>query len=106
VPDLAVADVRRLIEAAAGLHAHLPDACVLEQHPTLQHVDELHFAVMRVPFAVRRLPGTRADHVRDHLAARGALDAKVAVFEVGSQAATRELRAVQVRDVEAFGVSF
>jgi len=101
VPDLAVADARRLVEAAPGLHHHAADAFVLEQHPPLQHVDELHVAVVRVPFAVRRLPAARADHVRDHLAAGGAPDAEVAVLEVAAQPAARELRAFQMRDAEA-----
>ena len=103
---LAVADVRRLVEAAAGLHPHFADALVLEQHPALEHVHELHLAIVRVPFAVRRRAGPRADHVRHHLAARRALDAEVAVFEVAAQPAAREPRALQMRDVEPFGVSF
>ena len=104
--ELAVADVGRLVEAAAGFHQHLADALVLEAHPPLEHVDELHLAVVRVPLAVRRLPGARADHVRHHAAARGALDAEVAVLEVAAQPAAGELRALPVRDVEPFAVSF
>ena len=104
--QLAMKNIRRLVEAAAGLHPHLADAFILEQHPALQHVDELHPAVVRVPLAVRRLARARADHVRDDLVARGALDAEVAVLEIGAQPAARELRAVQVRDAELFGVSF
>jgi len=92
VPDLAVADSRRLVEAGPGLHAHPADALVLEHRPALEHVDELHVAVVAVPPAVRRLARARADHVRHHLAASGAPDAEVAVFEVIAQAALRELR--------------
>jgi len=101
VPDLAVADARRLVEAAAGLHHHPADALVLEQHPALEHVHELHLALVRVPFAVRRASGARADHVRHHLAAGGALDPEVAILEVAAQAAAREFRALQVGDAEA-----
>ena len=104
--NLAVADARRLVEAGAGGHPHAADALVLEHGRALQHVHELQLAVVPVPLAVRRLARARADHVRDHLAARGAPDAEVAVLEVGAQAAASELRAVQVRDIESFGVSF
>jgi len=104
--ELAVADVRRLVETSPRAHLHLADAFVLEQHPALEHVHELHLAIVRVPFAVRRLARPRADHVRHHLAARRALDAEVAVFEVAAQSAAREPRALQMRDVEPFGVSF
>jgi len=105
VPDLAVADARRLVEAAPGLHHHPADALVLEQHPALEDVHELHLAVVRVPFAVRRLAGTRADHVRDYLAAGGALDAEVAILEVAAQPAAREFRSLPVRDAEAHGAT-
>jgi len=101
MPELAVADARRLVEAAAGFHPHLADALVFEQHPAFQHVDELQLAVVRVPFAVRRLARPRADHVRHHLAARRALDAEVAVLEIAAQAAARELRFLPVGDAEA-----
>jgi len=101
VPDLAVADARRLVEAAPGLHHHPADALVLEQHPALENVHELHLAIVRVPFAVRRASGARADDVRDHLAAGRALDAEVAVLEVAAQPAAREFRALAVGDVEA-----
>jgi len=101
VPDLAVADARRLVEAAPGLHHHAADAFVFEQHPALQHVDELDFAVVRVPLAVRRLARPRADHVCHHLAAGRALDAEVAVLEIAAQPAAREFCALGMGDVEA-----
>src|SRR5687767_10820269 len=101
MPELAVADARRLVEAAAGFHHHLADTLVLEEHPALEHVYELHLAVVRVPFAVRRLSRTRADHVRHHLAAGRALDAEVAVLEVAAQPAALEFRSLAVGDVEA-----
>src|ERR1043165_2124710 len=104
--DLAVADARRLVEAGAGLHGDAADALVLEHRRALQHVDELHVDVVPVPVAVRRLARTGADHVRDDLAARGALDAEVAVLEVAAQPAARELRALQMRGAEPFAVSF
>jgi hypothetical protein len=56
---------------------------------------------VRVPFAVRRLAGTGADHVRDDLAAGRALDAEVAIFEVAAQPAPLEFRSLAVGDVEA-----
>jgi len=87
VLELAVADSGRLVEAAARLHLHLADALVLEQRPALEHVHELQVAVVPVPLAVRRLGRAGADDVRDDLAARGALDAEVAIFEVAAQAA-------------------
>jgi len=86
VLELAVADSRRLVEAAPRLHLHLADALVLEQRPALEHVHELQVAVVPVPLAVRRLGRAGADDVRDELAARGAPDAEVAVFEVAAQA--------------------
>src|SRR5688572_29828237 len=92
---------RRLVEAAAGLHLHLADALVLEQHPAFEHVDELHLAIVRVPFAVGRLARSGADHVRDDLAARRALDAEVAILEITAQAAARELRLLAMGDAEA-----
>jgi hypothetical protein len=95
-----VADPGRLVEAASRFHLHLPDAFVLEQHPALEDVDELHFDVVRVPFAVRRLAGACPDHVRDYLAAARALDPEVAVLEVAAQAPAAELRAFQVADLE------
>jgi len=104
--EFAVADARRLEEAASRPHLHLADALVLEQHPAFEHVHELDLAIVRVPFAVRRLARPCTDHVRHDLAARGALDAEVAVLEVAAQAAAREPRALQMRDVEPFGVSF
>jgi len=87
VLELAVADSRRLVEAAARLHPHLADALVLEQRPALEHIYELQLAVVPVPLSVRRPGGAGADDVRDDLAARGALDAEVAIFEVAAQAA-------------------
>ena len=103
--ELAVADVRRLVEAGPRLHAHAADAFVLEQHPAPEDVDELHPAIVRVPLAVRRLSRARADHVGDDVAARGALDAEVPVLEIAAQSAAREFRAPQVGDAE-LGVSF
>jgi len=105
VPDLAVADARRLVEAAPGLHHHPADALVLEQHPALQHVDELDFAVVRVPLAVRRLAAPRADDVGDHPASSCAPDAEVAILEVAAQPAAREFRSLPVRDAEAHGAT-
>src|SRR5258708_31960212 len=84
VPELAVADARRLVEAAAGFHHDPAEAFVLEQHPALQHVDELQPAIVPVPLAVRRLAGAGADHVGHHLAAGRAPDAEVAVLETAS----------------------
>ena len=92
MPELAVADARRLVEAAAGLHHHAPHALVLEEHPALEDVHELQLAVVRVPFAVRRASGPRADHVREDPAAGRAPDAEVAILEVAAQPAARELR--------------
>jgi len=103
VADLAVADARRLVEAGARLHGDAPDALVLEYRRALQHVHELQLAVVPVPLAVRRFSRTRADDVRDDLAAAGALDAEVAVLEVAAQAATAEFGAFQVGDAQAHG---
>jgi len=94
--QLAVPDARRLVEATARLHQHASDAFVLEQHPALEHVHELHRAVVQMPLAVRRLPGARADDVGDDLAPRRALDAEIAIFEIAPQAAAREPRALQM----------
>src|SRR2546425_10082411 len=88
-----MADARRLVEAAAGLHQHFAHALVLEPHPAFQHVDELHRDVVVVPFAVRRSSRPRADDMGHHLALRCTLDAEVAVLEVAAQAATLELGA-------------
>jgi len=101
VAKLAMKNFRRLVEAAAGFHPYLADAFVLEQHPALQHVDELHLAIVRMPLAMRRLARPRADYVRDDCAARRALDAEVAVFEITTQAAARELRLLAMGDAEA-----
>jgi len=87
VLELAVADSGRLVEAAARLHPHLADALVLEQRPALEHIHELQLAVVPVPLALRRPGRAGADDVRDDLAARGAPDAEVAIFEVAAQAA-------------------
>src|SRR3954467_3511244 len=106
MPELAMADARRLVETAPGLHHHAPDALVLEQHPALQHVDELHIGIVAVPFAMRRLAGSRANDVRDDLALRRALDAEIAIFEVAAQAPALELSIACVRDVEAGHGSF
>src|SRR5512147_2837206 len=89
--DCAVADARQLIEAAAGFHAHAADALVLEHRPALEHVDELHVAVVPVPLPVRRLAWASADYVRHHLAARRAPDAEVAILEIVAQAPLGEL---------------
>ena len=62
--DLAMANARRLVEAAAGFHHHFSDAFVFEQHPALEHVHELHVDIVVVPLAVRRLAPTRTDDVR------------------------------------------
>jgi len=101
--DLAVADARRLVKAAAGAHGDAADALVLEHRRALQHINELHVDVVPVPVAVRRLAAPRADDVRHHLAARRALDAEVAVFEVAAQPAPREFRVPPVSDAEAHG---
>src|SRR3954470_12148818 len=98
--ELAVADARRLVEAAAGFHHHFADALVLELHPALEHVDELRLAVVRVPLAVRGFAGARADHVRHQLSAGRTLDAQVAVFEVAAQPAPLELGGFCVTDAE------
>src|SRR6267143_3803317 len=103
VLELAVADARRLVAAAAGLHPHSSDAFVLEQHPALQHVDELHGDVVVVPFAVRRFSGARADHMRNGLALGRALDAEIAVLEVATQAAALEAGAFAMTHSEASG---
>jgi hypothetical protein len=58
VLELAVADARRLVEAAPGLH-------------------QLHRDVVIVPFAVRRLARARADDVRHHFPLGRALDAEI-----------------------------
>src|SRR5258706_6460325 len=102
--DFAMADARRLVEAAAGAHGDLADVLILEFDPALQHVDELHAAVVQVPLAARRLARSRANHVRDDFAARCALDAEVAVFEVTAQPAAREFCALAMGDVEAHAV--
>src|SRR6185295_19530969 len=99
--DLAVADARRLVEAAAGAHGDLAGAFVLEFDPALQHIDELHAAVVQVPLAARRLARPRADHVRHDLAARRALDAEVAVLEITAQSAARESGAPEMGDADA-----
>src|SRR5205809_5673037 len=101
MPELAMADARRLVEAAARLHHHTPDPLVLEQHPALQHVYELHIGIVAVPFAMRRLAGPRADDMRDDLALRRALDAEIAILEVTAQAPALELSIPCVRDLEA-----
>ena len=101
MPDLAVANIGRLVEAASGFHHHFADAFVLEQGPAFQHVDELQPAVVSVPLAVRRLLRPRTDHVRDHFSPRGAPDAEVAVLEVAAQPTARELRVREVRHMEA-----
>src|SRR5262245_29304052 len=101
--ELAVADARRLVEARARAHRDVADALVLELHPALQHVDELDVAVVGVPLAVRCLPRPGADDVGDHLAARRAFDAEVAVLEVAAEAAPHEPRLGAVADVEALG---
>jgi len=100
MPDFAVPDAWRLVEAASRAHGHLADALVLEFHPALQHVDELQLAVVQVPLAVRRLPGARADHVRDDLAAGGAPDAEVAVLEITAQAALPERGFFRMADMK------
>jgi len=92
VLELTVADARRLVEAAPSLHQHLADPLVLEEYPALQYVHELGVTGMLVPLAVRCLARARAYNVRDHLAARGAPDPQVAVFEVAAQAAFLEFR--------------
>jgi hypothetical protein len=104
VPDLAVPDARRLVEAAARFHHHLADAFVFEQHSAFQHINELDLAIVHVPFAVRCLAGPGADHVRDDLAARGAPDAEVAVLEVAAQAAPQKSAAFKVRNAQAGAV--
>ena len=91
MPELAMADARRLVEAAPRLHHHAPDVLVLEEHPALQHVHELHVGIVGVPFAMRRLACSRADDVRDDLALGRALDAEIAILEVAAQAPALEL---------------
>jgi len=98
VADFAVADSGRLVEAAARLHFHQADPLVLEYGRALEHVDELQPAKVPVPLAMRRLAGPGADHVRHHLAAGRALDAEVAILEVGAQSAPHEFRPRLVAD--------
>jgi len=99
--DLAMANARRLVEAAAGFHHHFSDAFVFEQHPALEHVDELHVRRVVVPFAMGRAAGPRADDMGHDLALGRTLDAEIAVFEVVAQAAPLEFSVPAVRDVEA-----
>jgi len=101
VLDFAMADARRLVEAAAGFHHHFSDTFVLEQHPALEHVDELHVRRVVVPFTMGRAARPRADDVGHDLALRRALDAEIAVLEVVAQAAPLEFSALEVTDVEA-----
>src|SRR6185503_7763454 len=94
--EFAMADARRLVEAGSGFHQHLADALVLHPDPALYHVDELHVAVVIMPVPVRCLARPRTDDVSDRPAARGALDAEVAVLEVSAQPAPREFRGPEV----------
>src|SRR2546425_12322113 len=96
-----MADARRLVEAAAGLHQPFADALVLEPPPAFQHVDELHRDVVVVPFAVRRSSRPRADDMGHHFPLGRALDAEIAVFEVTAQSAPLEFRASAVIYAEA-----
>src|SRR3954470_9250727 len=106
MPELAMADAGWLIKAAPRLHHHAADVLVLEEHPALQHVHELHIGIVAVPFAVRLLARSRADDVRDALALGRALGAEIAIFEVAAQAPALELSVACVRDVEAGHGSF
>ena len=101
MPQLAMANARRLVEAGPRLHHHAADAFVLEQHPALQHVDELHIGIVAMPFAMRRLAGSRADDVRDDFSFRRPLDAEIAILEIAAQSPALELSIARVRDVEA-----
>jgi len=92
VADFAVPDAGRLVEATARLHHHLADALVFKHGRALEHVHELHPAIVPVPLAVRRLAGPGPDDMRHRLAPGRALDAKVAVFKIGAQSAPHEFR--------------
>lgn len=85
VPDFPMPDARRLVEARSRLHQNFANAFVFKFGPALQHVHELHVAIMPVPFTVGRFAGQGTDHMAHHFSSRGASDAQVAILEVAAQ---------------------
>src|SRR5262245_27940500 len=78
---------RRLQPAAAGAHDVGARALDLGFDPALEHVDHLEVDIVEVALGDDLRPARRhePDHVCQHHAAGGALDAEVAVLGVGAQ---------------------
>ena len=85
--QLTVADAGRLVHAGACLQAHDTLAFVLELDPALEDVDQLEFGVVPVRLAGKLSAGRCADDMGIDAALGGGLDAEVAAFEEGAQAA-------------------
>ena len=81
VRDLVVPDPRRLVNARAGFRTHAAHAFVVEFDPAADDVEHLEVELVEVGARHTRSTGLRADHVSEHLAVRGVLDAEVAVLE-------------------------
>src|SRR5512139_377125 len=87
VPELTMADARRLVHAGSGFEADASLPFVLELDPALEHVDELELGAMQVGLAGELGARGGADHVRGDAPLRRLLDAEIAVLEEGAKAA-------------------
>jgi hypothetical protein len=86
------------MDAASRLRAHAADAFVVELDPATDHVIHLEIEAVKVCAGDAFGAGFRADHVREHLAARRLPDAKITILEKRSQATRLEVRVAQVTD--------
>jgi hypothetical protein len=98
MPQFGMADAGRLMDAGAGLQQHVADTFVVELDPTLQHIHQLEGDVVMMPFAERRRPRNRADHVSDDRAVGRIENPQVPIFEERPETSSLECRVACVAD--------
>jgi len=90
MPDFPVPDAGRLKDAGPFPQNVFSLAFVLEQNPSLGHIDHLEIELMRVPGAFRMPAWYGPDDMGAELGLCGSLDAKITVFKKSAQALALE----------------
>jgi hypothetical protein len=84
VAELAVTDVRWLMDTCPGLEAYYALAFILELDPALEYVDKLELGFMKVGLARKLLARRGTDDMRVHASLRSGLDSEVTVLVEGT----------------------
>lgn len=80
VPDLTVANIRRLMDARSGFEPHSALAFVVELDPALEHVDQLKAGLVKVGLARELGAGGGPDDMGIHPPGCRLLDAQTTVL--------------------------